>query len=135
MPSAIHMAAQEDDDEDDEDREFLSRVKTNYLVNKFNDCRGENCREFCTRDEIQALLTSILPPVTPADLAAETNRIIAKFAQPDLISAEDFVRAASENSFWKRAGPLVVKELIFLDCLHSYYYEKQNMLNDEVSRV
>lgn len=120
------------DDEDDEDREFLGRIKTSYLVNKFKDCRGEDCRAFCSRDEIQALLTCILPPVTPADLTMETNRIIATFSQPDLISADDFVLAASENSFWQRAGSLVVKELIFLDCLNSYYYDKQNMLDNEV---
>ena len=119
-------------EEDEDDLEFLSRVKNNYLVNKFKDCRGEDCRATCSRDEIQTLLLSILPPLTPEDLAAETNRIISKFPQPDLISADDFVRAASENSFWKRAGSLVVKELIFLDCLNSYYYDKQTMLNDEV---
>ena len=37
----------------------------------------------------------------------------------------------TENSYWKRAGPLVVKELIFLDCIHSYYYDKQSFLEDE----
>ena len=49
----------------------------------------------------------------------------------DYIAADDFLQAAIKNSYWKKAGNLVVKELIFLDCLYSYYQEKRSMLSDD----
>jgi hypothetical protein len=50
---------------------------------------------------------------------------------PNSINVDQFIECASKNIFWKNAGDFVVKELIFLDCLHTYYFEERSMLNDE----
>ena len=46
------------------------------------------------------------------------------------IDTNTFLKNVINNSYWLAAGPLVVKELIFLDCLHNYYFEKRSLLED-----
>ena len=47
------------------------------------------------------------------------------------IQEKDFLRAVLGNSYWREAGPLVVKELMFLDCLNSNYFKKMKLLDDD----
>ena len=48
-----------------------------------------------------------------------------------MIDTDTFLKSVINNSYWLRAGSIVVKELIFLDCLHSYYFEKLSLLEDD----
>lgn len=73
---------------------------------------------------------SVLPPVTPSELNKEVESTMAKMTGND-ISQADFLAAFIENSYWKEAGALVVKELIYLDCLQSFYFKKEKLLDDE----
>lgn len=47
------------------------------------------------------------------------------------IQETEFIRAVLGNSYWREAGPLVVKELMFLDCLDSNYFKKVQLIDDE----
>jgi hypothetical protein len=90
---------------------------------------------FIDTKEAEELLKVVLPPVTKEELAIEVKRIMKSVgAEEDgLIDADKFLGAVLDNPYWAKAGPLVVKELIFLDCLFDYYHLKRNpsTLNDE----
>ena len=62
---------QTDEEISTEEQEIL----INYLTNKFQDCRGDECRLDCDRNEIEALLKSILPPVTAKELKIEVHTL------------------------------------------------------------
>ena len=57
----------------DEEISVEQEILINYLTNKFQDCRGDECRLDCDRNEIEALLKSILPPVTATELKIEVH--------------------------------------------------------------
>lgn len=102
----------------------LQRISSNYLISKYKGCDEENCRVFCTRDDIVQILTAILPPVTKEELNKEIDLTMSKFNSDDIDEA-DFIAAIIDNTYWAAAGPLVVKELIYLDSLYSYYLKGQ----------
>lgn len=78
---------------DPEYMESFKRIAPIYLVNKFKDCQGNNCRLFCSQrlpylnirtstatlnlliwkyaSEVESLLKSILPPVSKDELDKE----------------------------------------------------------------
>ena len=77
-------------------------------------------------------MREILPPVTQDELNAEIDVVLDAMPKGDEdIDEKDFIRAVLGNTYWKRAGRLVVKELIFLDCLHSNYQKGTKLLDDE----
>ena len=117
--------------EADEEQESFQRIAKNYLVNKFKDCQGEDCRLFCSREEMKSLLRFILPPCSPNELEKEVQAVLQSVADTESVDVDEFLEAALKNTYWKDAGPLVVKELIFLDCLNEYYYNKRNILDDD----
>ena len=111
--------------------ESYNRIAPNYLVNKFKDFQGDDCRLFCSQSEIKLLLKSILPPVSKDELDQEVKKVLAGMEDMESIEVVEFLSAAMDNTYWKKAGPLVVMELIFLDCLNAYYFEKRNMLDND----
>jgi hypothetical protein len=120
----------------DEDDDSFKRIVNAYLMSKFKDCQGEECRMFIDRKECEELLTGLLPPVKKAELDREVTSLMKALGATkadDLVDAEEFLDAVVNNSYWKRAGALVVKELIFLDALYDFYHAKRNpsTLNDE----
>jgi len=84
----------------------------------------------CDRDEVRLLLTEVLPPLSTTELNREVEETMAYFSDK-LVEEPLFIEAIMKNSYWKEAGPLVVKELIYLDCLNSYYYQKLKILDDD----
>lgn len=120
---------------DNDDSEAFQRIVGNYLKAKFSDCHGDDCRMFCDRNEVTALLKTVLPPVSSAELDVEVQKALKSIGagDDDLIEADSFLNAVVANTFWSKAGPLVVKEMIFLDCLYEYYFrEKRSILaNDD----
>ena len=120
---------------DNDDSEAFQRIVGNYLKAKFSDCHGDDCRMFCDRNEVTALLKTVLPPVSNSELDIEVEKALKSIGagDDDLIEADSFLNAVVANTFWSTAGPLVVKEMIFLDCLYEYYFkEKRSILaNDD----
>jgi hypothetical protein len=68
--------------------------------------------------------------VSPKELDREIEATMARFGKDEVIEEQTFLNAFIDNSYWKEAGPLVVKELIYLDCLQSHYFSREDLLND-----
>lgn len=120
------------DDLDKEDIEEFNELASKYLQAKFKDCYGDDCRMFCTKEEIVTILKAILPPLETSALNVEVQRVLSKLeVEDDMIGMDEFIAAAIENTYWQDAGPLVVKELMYLDCLSLFYAENRNILEDE----
>ena len=149
-----------EDVEDEEEAEWFSGIAETYLRNKFQACdRPEGIRHFyekksndlslltylrlffvispgcrfsCDRNDAAAILREILPPVTQDELNKEIDVVLGAMPKDnDDIQEIDFIRAVTGNTYWKQAGRLVVKELIFLDCLYSNYQKGAKLLDDE----
>ena len=84
----------------------------------------------CDRNEVELLLREVLPPVSKAELEKEVENTMTLF-KDKLVEENEFIEAIMRNTYWSKAGPVVVKELIFLDCLHSFYNDGKTILNDE----
>ena len=111
----------------------ISAIATRYLQGKYTACDidGENCRAFCDRDEIKKVLTEILPPVSTGELEGEVVEIMNTFKGAEVIDMTEFIDALKTNKYWADAGELVVKELMYLDCLQSNYASKKALLSDD----
>lgn len=125
--------------DDEEDKAAFSSLAENYLAAKFHDCVQDECIFLREEGEVKTLLRSILPPVTSDELEREVDRILALFggrraaagSPPTEISISEFVQAVMANPYWSSAGPLVVKELIYLDCLYNFYHRKKQLLSND----
>ena len=117
-----------------EDEEDFRRVASSYLLAKYKGCDEDGCRMNCDRSEVEDILNTVLPPVSRDELKREVDRTMSLLpgSNPEeVIDEDEFTAQVLENPYWKSAGPLVVKELIFLDTLHAHYYNGFNLLNDE----
>ena len=125
----------EEDDEDYEDIKRFKGIAQNYLMARYRDCKvvdgSEECRYICDQKQIADILISLLPPVNTEELNAEIADVMGKFDGQETVEADEFVNIVMSNNYWKEAGPLVVRELIFLDCLYHYYRDKQELLHDD----
>lgn len=121
------------EDEDEDTVNAFKTIASSYLFNKFRDCRGDTCRELCDKNEVTNLVKQILPPVSKDELSKEIDSLLKNMEinKDGLIDTNTFLKSVINNSYWLQAGPLVVKELIFLDCLHNYYFEKRPLLEDD----
>mmetsp|Transcript_2583 Transcript_2583/g.3509 ORF Transcript_2583/g.3509 Transcript_2583/m.3509 type:complete len:275 (-) Transcript_2583:126-950(-) len=112
--------------EENDDYMSYKAIAQSYLSSKFQDCgaSGDNCKIARDLEEVKQLLRTVLPPVTKEELEAEVNLVASKIGgkPEDDISESEYLAAVFDNTYWNEAGPFVVKELIFLDCLHQYYY-------------
>ena len=113
--------------------EDISAIATRYLQGKYTACDldGENCRALCDQEEISKVLTEILPPVSEEELKSEVDEIMATFKGAEVIDMGDFLDALKTNKYWAESGELVVKELMYLDCLQSSYASKKALLSDD----
>jgi hypothetical protein len=117
-----------------EDEEIVP-ICENYIHAKYKESAKLHGHKFCSKDDAAEVLVSILPPVTPGELAEEiqkTLEIIMKNPKnsEDKIDEDDFVKAIVQNSYWRAAGDLVVKELMYFDALYHYYRTGSPLLND-----
>mmetsp|Transcript_64443 Transcript_64443/g.178608 ORF Transcript_64443/g.178608 Transcript_64443/m.178608 type:complete len:240 (+) Transcript_64443:282-1001(+) len=111
----------------------ISDIASKYLQAKYRGCDsdGTNCRALCDKDEIKDLMIEILPPVSTAELDKEVETVMGAFADDEFIDIEKFVEVVAGNTYWMEAGELVVKELMYLDCLQSSYVEKKALLEND----
>jgi len=119
--------------EDDED---MIPIVENYVHAKYKESAKEHGHEFCTEEDARDMLKSVLPPVSPQELDMEVSATMKRILNnsentPQKINEECFAKAIVQNSYWKQAGDIVVKELMFLDALHSYYQKGSSLLNQE----
>ena len=102
-----------------------------YLKNKYMGCVGDQCNFSRDRMEVAKLLKQILPPVTSKELEVEVELTMAKFKGGGEVDEKEFIDACLENSYWKSAGPLVVKELVLLDAINGHYFDGTKLLSDD----
>jgi hypothetical protein len=80
----------------------------------------------------------VLPPMSNTELKKEMDAVISIMTgDANNIEPSEYVEAVLQNNYWAEAGPFVVKELVFLDCLHTFYggSGKNALLNDEVRKT
>lgn len=110
-------------------------IAENFIRAKYKQGAKSHGHEFMTKDDARDLLRSLLPPVTPEELDQEVTKTVAMIMKnsentADRINEDCFVNAILCNSYWREAGDLVVKELMYFDSLHSYYEDGTAVLNN-----
>lgn len=119
-----------------QDEEEMWNVAEHFVHAKYQQCARDHGHEQGNAQDVTELLRSLLPPVTPDELDQEvqsTLKIILENPEntPENIQEDCFVKAVVKNSYWRSAGSLVVKELMYFDALHAYYQTGQSLLNDD----
>jgi hypothetical protein len=134
--------------EDDEEYLTFFRITKDYLANKFQTpCTidDEDCVFARAIQDTKLVLEDVLPPVTPQELDIEVQRIFSGInskspstskMEETTVEAKEFVEAVLQNPYWIEAGPRVVLELIYLDCVYHFHYKKVSLLqNDEYDEL
>jgi len=103
--------------EEDED---MIPVAENYIRAKYKQIAGSNGHNVANTDDLRSVLHQILPPVTPEELEREEQELLKVMLCKtetcvDELEEEDFVKAIIKNSYWRAAGDIVVKELMYFD--------------------
>ncbi len=114
------------DIEDDEDNEIFKRIASSYLEAKLQELQP--AVDTLSKEDVKTLLKQVLPPISVTELERETVSIYKNVATK--VSKERLVTALMDNNYWIQAGPLVVQELIYLDCLYHFYYKQRSYLSD-----
>jgi len=119
--------------EDDED---MAPVAEAYIHAKYKQVAASHGHAVATKDDVREVLHSILPPVTPKELQQEEELILKELLShkqnsPDAIDEDDFVKSIFNNSYWREAGDIVVKELMYFDSLHCYYKTGKPLLKND----
>jgi hypothetical protein len=118
-----------------EEPEMIS-VAENFVHAKYKQCVESHGHESMDKNDAREVLRSLLPPVTPAELDDEVSKTLSLIMEnpdnkDDRINEDGFVKAIVQNSYWKAAGDLVVKELMYFDALYSYYQTGSSLLNND----
>lgn len=120
-----------------EDEEEMTAIAENYLHAKYKATAAAHDHKVCDKDDVREVLRSVLPPVTTQELEDEVDKTLELIMKSnpkntdDKISEDDFVASILKNSYWRSAGSLVVKELMYFDALYSYYQTGKSILNNE----
>lgn len=133
--AALSMSTSLPDLFEDETEEMMP-IAENFVHAKYQQCAREHGHEKCNKEDISELLRSLLPPVTEQELDREVESTLALIMKDpqntaDNINEDTFVKAIVANSYWRKAGSLVVKELMYFDSLHAYYQTGESLLNNE----
>lgn len=117
-----------------EDEEMVP-IAEKYVRAKYQECAKAHGHTYCNEEEAREVLYGILPPVTPQELDDEVTKTLEILLknpanQKDKIDKNDFCQAIVQNSYWKEAGDMVVKELMYFDALYHYYRTGEPLFND-----
>lgn len=120
----------------EDETEEMMPIAENFVHAKYQQCAREHGHENCNKEDISELLRSLLPPVTEQELDKEVESTLALIMKDpkntaDNINEDTFVKAIVANSYWRKAGSLVVKELMYFDSLQAYYQTGESLLNNE----
>jgi hypothetical protein len=117
------------------EEEEMIPVAEHFVRAKYQACAKAHGHDVCTADDAREILRSILPPVSPKELEEEVDKTLAalvvKKDNDVVINEDDFVKAIVQNSYWREAGDLVVKEMIYFESLHAYYQTGISILDDD----
>lgn len=102
---------------DDED---MIPIAEAYIHAKYKQVAASHGHTVANKDDVREVLHSVLPPVTPEELEKEEESILQsllshKQNSADAIDEDDFVKSIVQNSYWREAGDIVVKELMYFD--------------------
>ena len=120
-----------------EEEEEMIPVAQHFVRAKYEASAKAHGHDVCTMDDAREVLRSILPPVSPAELDNEVDKTLALIMSSnpdntaDNVNEDDFVDAIVQNTYWREAGDLVVKELIYFEALHGYYSTGVSILDDD----
>ena len=120
----------------EDETEEMMPIAENFVHAKYQQCAREHGHEKCNKEDISELLRSLLPPVTEQELDKEVDNTLALIMKDpkntaDNINEDTFVKAIVANSYWRKAGSLVVKELMYFEALHAYYQTGESLLNND----
>lgn len=118
------------------DEPEMIAVAENFVHAKYKQCVESHGHETMNTEDAREVLRSLLPPVTPTELDEEVSKTVSLIMEnpenkDDRINEDCFVKAIVQNSYWKAAGDLVVKELMYFDALYSYYQTGASLLNND----
>jgi hypothetical protein len=116
--------------------EEIMDVAEAYILAKYKGCDENGCRMFCDKEEAREVLQSVLPPVTPTELNTEVDYIMDLIMKTSGVDTDEidetvFVKAICQNTYWRAAGSLVVKELMYFDALYAFYKTGYALLSDD----
>lgn len=103
-----------------EDDEEMIPVAEAYIHAKYKQVAASHGHDVANRKDVLEVLHSILPPVTKDELKKEEESIMKSLLShekntADAIDEDDFVKSMVQNSYWREAGDVVVKELMYFD--------------------
>eukprot|EP00977_Amphora_coffeiformis_P011109 scaffold2657_cov89-Amphora_coffeaeformis.AAC.3 len=140
-PSLLFAASSssvfEDEDLFVDEEEEMMPIAQNYLRAKYRQIAKSHGHTVCDADDVREVLRIVLPPVTTAELVEEVNKTLDLILKSDPENTKDsiqedcFVKAILQNTYWRQAGSLVVKELIYFDALHAHYRTGESLLNND----
>jgi hypothetical protein len=119
------------------EEEEMIPIAEHFVRAKYKAAAKAHGHDVCTADDAREVLRSILPPVSPKELQEEVDKTLALVMKSnpqnskDNVNEDDFVKAIVQNSYWRQAGDLVVKEMIYFEALHAYYQAGSSMLDDD----
>ena len=115
------------------EEEEMIPVAEHFVRAKYQACAKAHGHDVCTADDAREILRSILPPVSPQELQEEVDKTLALVIskEENVVKEDDFVKAIVQNSYWREAGDLVVKEMIYFESLHAYYQTGISILDDD----
>jgi hypothetical protein len=114
------------------EEEEMIPVAEHFVRAKYRACAKAHGHDVCTAEDAREILRSILPPVSPQELQEEVDKTLALVIskEENVVKEDDFVKAIVQNSYWREAGDLVVKEMIYFESLHAYYQTGISILDD-----
>lgn len=120
MKSSTMMMARRRTPELFEDDEDMIPVAEAYMHAKYKQVAASHGHDVANKKDVLEVLHSILPPVTSEELKKEEESIMKSLLSheknsADAIDEDDFVKSMIQNSYWKEAGDVVVKELMYFD--------------------
>lgn len=106
----------------------FNRLTQSYLQGKLHVNGLEDDPKHVDKQQLQLLIKSLLPPVTQVELEGEVDALLKHLEKS---ATRRISSILADNSYWREAGSLVVMELMFLDCLNSFYLGNRKILADE----
>ena len=99
----------------------IRKIVISYLHKKLSigNIDEDHAKVFCDREKLSSIIKGVMPPVSPNELTAEVSSTMGKFERHFVMGERRFSsKILMDNSIWRSYGETVVKELIYLDCLH-----------------
>jgi hypothetical protein len=108
----------------------VGKVVDEYLKIKYNLVAGEVPGGVPSSADLRPVFSDILPPLPERIFEEELTSAMADLPKRGKIEYKQFRTAAVSNRDWREAGEIVVLEVIYMDCIYSYYSSGKQLLKD-----